>query len=316
VSGVYLEDDPDVGRTAVVIVPDDQLSLAIGREGQNARLAAKLTGWRIDIKSVTEAVQEGLANIDSPALRMLKSQQPALVEDVQRIVEKRAANRAVMPEEYNVLAKFADLMQKRVMSARDAARQARLAEIEAVKLTLPPGAFQLPVTALELPGSYAEALQGFDNVGEIMLRFLIDESRVRRALNELPAGAFAQLQEALDKLVIPEYEAPPVEAEPDAEVALEAGAAVTEVPGVPLVETEAEIKEREAEIARRDKRPREEIFVEEEDADLLDKDAKGGKGKKNKGRQLVFDEKTGGMVVKRQRKGNRGRGDTWNNWDE
>ncbi len=315
VSGVYLEDDPDAGRTAVVIVPDDQLSLAIGREGQNARLAAKLTGWRIDIKSVTEAVQEGLANIDSPALRVLKTQQPALVEDVQRIVEKRAANRAVMPEEYNVLAKFADMMQKRVMSARDAARQARLAEIEAVKSTLPPGAFQLPVTALELPESYAEALQGFDNVGEIMLRFLIDESRVRRALNELPADAFAQLQEALDRLVIPEFEAPPVEAEPDAEVALEAGAAVIEAPGA-LPETEAEIKEREAEIARRDKRPREEIFVEEEDADLLDKDAKGGKGKKNKGRQLVFDEKTGGMVVKRQRKGNRGRGDTWNNWDE
>ena len=38
-------------RTALVIVPDDQLSLAIGKEGQNARLAARLTGWRIDIKS-------------------------------------------------------------------------------------------------------------------------------------------------------------------------------------------------------------------------------------------------------------------------
>ena len=38
-------------HTATVIVPDDQLSLAIGKEGQNARLAAKLTGWRIDIKS-------------------------------------------------------------------------------------------------------------------------------------------------------------------------------------------------------------------------------------------------------------------------
>jgi N utilization substance protein A len=43
VSGVYLDDDPGEGRTAAVIVPDDQLSLAIGREGQNARLAAKLT---------------------------------------------------------------------------------------------------------------------------------------------------------------------------------------------------------------------------------------------------------------------------------
>jgi N utilization substance protein A len=38
-------------RTAKVIVPERQLSLAIGKEGQNARLAAKLTGWRIDIKS-------------------------------------------------------------------------------------------------------------------------------------------------------------------------------------------------------------------------------------------------------------------------
>jgi N utilization substance protein A len=41
-----------------VIVPDSQLSLAIGKEGQNARLAAKLTGWRIDIKSETQAREE------------------------------------------------------------------------------------------------------------------------------------------------------------------------------------------------------------------------------------------------------------------
>jgi len=46
---------------ATVIVPDDQLSLAIGKEGQNARLAAKLTGWRIDIKSVSQAAESGLA---------------------------------------------------------------------------------------------------------------------------------------------------------------------------------------------------------------------------------------------------------------
>ena len=44
----------DEAKQATVIVPDDQLSLAIGREGQNARLAARLTGWRIDIRSETE----------------------------------------------------------------------------------------------------------------------------------------------------------------------------------------------------------------------------------------------------------------------
>ena len=51
--------------TAEVIVPDYQLSLAIGKEGQNARLAARLTGWRVDIKSETQlAEEEAYANQD------------------------------------------------------------------------------------------------------------------------------------------------------------------------------------------------------------------------------------------------------------
>jgi N utilization substance protein A len=48
----------DEARQATVIVPDDQLALAIGREGQNARLAARLTGWRIDIRSESEFATE------------------------------------------------------------------------------------------------------------------------------------------------------------------------------------------------------------------------------------------------------------------
>ena len=50
--------DPD-DKTASVIVPDYQLSLAIGKEGQNARLAARLTGFKIDIKSETQAIESG-----------------------------------------------------------------------------------------------------------------------------------------------------------------------------------------------------------------------------------------------------------------
>ncbi len=52
---VHLNEDE---HTALVIVPDKQLSLAIGKEGQNVRLAAKLTGWRIDIKSATALLEE------------------------------------------------------------------------------------------------------------------------------------------------------------------------------------------------------------------------------------------------------------------
>ena len=57
---------PD-GKSCRVVVPDDQLSLAIGKEGQNARLAAKLTGWRIDIKSQSQAAQMFDMAMDEPA---------------------------------------------------------------------------------------------------------------------------------------------------------------------------------------------------------------------------------------------------------
>ena len=62
VSSVLVNED---SHTATVIVPDDQLSLAIGKEGQNARLAAKLTGWRIDIKSASQAIDAGIAAVQS-----------------------------------------------------------------------------------------------------------------------------------------------------------------------------------------------------------------------------------------------------------
>jgi transcription termination/antitermination protein NusA len=50
-------------KTATVIVPDNQLSLAIGKEGQNARLAAKITGWKIDINSETQIAQKRLSSL-------------------------------------------------------------------------------------------------------------------------------------------------------------------------------------------------------------------------------------------------------------
>ena len=56
--------DEDTGD-CVVVVPDYQLSLAIGKEGQNARLASRLTGWGVNIKSETQlAEEEAYANVD------------------------------------------------------------------------------------------------------------------------------------------------------------------------------------------------------------------------------------------------------------
>ena len=65
VVSVYVSEKEKICR---VIVMDNQLSLAIGKEGQNARLAAKLTGWKIDIKSQTQAAE--LMQMDLPELKM------------------------------------------------------------------------------------------------------------------------------------------------------------------------------------------------------------------------------------------------------
>ena len=55
--------DDEENHEAMVVVPDDQLSLAIGREGQIVRLAHKLTGWKIDIKSVSQMEQAEAQNM-------------------------------------------------------------------------------------------------------------------------------------------------------------------------------------------------------------------------------------------------------------
>jgi len=67
-------------------VPDRQLSLAIGKEGQNARLAAKLTGWRIDIKSESEAQAEGLDKLAGERMRRGSSASEDLLSMAERIL--------------------------------------------------------------------------------------------------------------------------------------------------------------------------------------------------------------------------------------
>jgi N utilization substance protein A len=256
VAGVYLDDDPDAGRTAVVIVPDDQLSLAIGREGQNARLAAKLTGWRIDIKSVTEAVSYALDHLDQEPLADLMVSHPALLEQVASIMDKKAANLTVMPEDYRVLNEFAALAEQRLQAARDEARQARLAEINAVKMTLPQHAFDISVQDLDLPDHMIEALQPLENVGEIMLRFLIDENRLRRMLSGNSDSALQQLQTALDKVMTPDED----DALADVETPPEA---VAEAPPEPEVEAPSEAVEVEEPTAEAEAEAEVEVEVEE-----------------------------------------------------
>ena len=86
--------DP-VGQHAHVLVPPDQLSLAIGREGQNVRLAARLTGWKIDIKNSTEYDQE---TEDATVAELIaqREQEEALQQEAE---ERLAAEQAARAEE-------------------------------------------------------------------------------------------------------------------------------------------------------------------------------------------------------------------------
>jgi transcription termination/antitermination protein NusA len=79
--------DPD-GRQAHVLVAEDQLSLAIGKEGQNVRLAARLTGWKIDIKDIAKYDYEA------------ENQKIAAVAEARRIAQEQAEAEAAQYEDY------------------------------------------------------------------------------------------------------------------------------------------------------------------------------------------------------------------------
>ncbi len=110
VSGVYLNEDE---KTATVVVQEDQLSLAIGRDGQNARLAAKLTGWRIDIKSLTEAAGDAIVKVQKEAeLVAVAEAEQARITTIEDILTKKSQGRPLTPEEFLSLIQFVERVER------------------------------------------------------------------------------------------------------------------------------------------------------------------------------------------------------------
>ncbi len=102
---ILQKDTESKTKTATVIVPDHQLSLAIGKEGQNARLVAKLTGWRIDIKSESEARAEGLLgegevskDLLAIAEAILTGQKPIPVQKPEEAEQPATVTQEAVPE--------------------------------------------------------------------------------------------------------------------------------------------------------------------------------------------------------------------------
>ena len=329
VSGVYLT-EVEGSRTATVVVGEDQLSLAIGRDGQNARLAAKLTGWRIDIKSLAEAAADAVQKMHQDA--ELSALLPNVVETipmVEEILAKKAENRPVTPEEYTTLAQFVDRVERRTIQMKEDATRAVEEKTASALSEVPTAAFGMPLEELGLKEHVFNILveAGIDTVGALMMSMKMDANRVL-GLPGIGPKAMQNIEEQLAVLKFPE----PVPAEPVVEavavpepqpaetspVAAEVAAVVAEP--VKVEETAVE-KQMPAK-----KEPKGKIVEEEDDEHKdgvsLDElfamkpeifqtaggeedesaDKKKGKKTKKKSVELEFDEERGEVVGRKKHK--------------
>jgi len=335
VSGVYLDEDPERGKTAMVVVPEDQLSLAIGRAGVNARLAARLTGWRVDIKSLPEAAAESLRRLTSdPAYADLAEREANAMQQLEAILLKKAENRPVTPEEYQVLTTFVERVEREVRVRQGAARQARAEKLAEVRAGIPVGAFQTALAEVGLSDRLLTILgeAGYVIAGQVLEKMGMEPDAIL-GLDGIGPKSMEEIQEVLRAFAYPEpvVEAPPEvieEAAPEAaEAAVPEPAAVAEaVPGEAApAEAGAEAAKVEAEGAEMPTEaavPAEGavgaeavplpvtfevgtvVEADEEEEEAEASVAAGKKRKKGqKGARVVeFDEKLGEMVVKRRRK--------------
>lgn len=214
VNGVYLVDNENT-RTATVVVGEDQLSLAIGRDGQNARLAAKLTGWRIDIKSLSEATSDTLNKLR--ANKELMALLPAAVEQIPQIEEilaKKAESRAITPEEYTLLGQFVERVERRTIEIKEEAAREEEERSTAARAEIPAAAFNLPLDQAGIKEHVFNILTeaGFETVGNLMFAMKMDPNQVL-GLAGIGSKSMQNIEEALGALSFPEPEPEPIKAE-------------------------------------------------------------------------------------------------------
>jgi len=222
VVGVYLSETEETGRTATVVVPEDQLSLAIGRDGQNARLAAKLTGWRIDIKSQVEAAGESLQKLhEDPNYQEMAANEAEAMENIAIMLEKKAEGRPLPPEDYNFMASFIDRVERKVEKHRRAEDLEAKRRYEEAMATVPELTFEIDILDVDLKEHILYILQeaGIDTLGDLILQMRLDSDRIL-ALNGIGPKSFEEISELTDALRVEPAEQQPM-AEPSQEETLQ-----------------------------------------------------------------------------------------------
>ena len=299
-------DDTSGGKTATVIVPDKQLSLAIGKEGQNARLAAKLTGWRIDIKSATEAAEEALRKVsEKEYVRQATAKDADILAIAEAILKEKEGN-ALSDGELQALS--------RAIRAVDEAEAVLEKERAAAGI-------QVTVEKGEPVEKYPEAEEPIDLLVQAEALLTAKDASLGKAKAE-PVPATVEHGLAEESVV----EAATVGAVTLVETAAVEPVTAGEEVAPEAAQAMAEVSEKLEELAKEEKAPEVEtalkpellpetdldwVEVEGEEEGELGPAHKGkkkvGKGKK---RELVFDEKLGEIVARRRRKPGRRR-DEW-----
>jgi len=330
VLSVQLEDDPIEGKTASVVVPDDQLSLAIGRAGQNARLAAKLTGWRIDIQSVTEAATWALQQVNEnpdvlPSLGLMAELLPNVANILHRYEKERLPYSS---EELRTLRQVIEGVRGYYALIRNAERARLIAEetarraaletaeaerrvlIEAALARIPSQAHDIPLTEIDLSTRVQSHLErsGLATVGDVMAHMAEGDEGLLK-LDGIGPKSLAEVKRCIEALTLAEVEeAVPTEEGAVAEVEAEAALPVEPAPEAPAeaIEVAPEVQAPEAiEEAPAEEAVAEEVPVvteipepifEEEEIELEPKDREKRERDRRRRRELVYDEELGMLI--------------------
>jgi N utilization substance protein A len=233
VLGVYLNEKNSGGKTATVVVPEDQLSLAIGRDGQNARLAAKLTGWRIDIKSLPEATADVVYRLQTDvAYAPIAEAETSTLPNIQEMLAKKSEGRPLTPEEYDRMAKFVDSVEKRATAKRQPEKKIDDKQHQEIRKTILPAAFEQSILDSGLPEHVGYTLQenGYGTLGDLVLQMKVNQDEVLK-LQGIGPRAMNEISRLIDAVTIKQPASEPekpVEAEAAQEAEVEP---VTEQPG-------------------------------------------------------------------------------------
>jgi len=338
VNGVYLnEQKSGGGKTATVVVPEDQLSLAIGRDGQNARLAAKLTGWRIDIKSLPEAAADTLYKLQNdPSLGAMAELEKENVAKMEDLLARKGEGKPLTPEEYDFMSKFVDRIEKKATAKTAEQKQAEEDRFAELKKGIPSKAFETNILDSSLPEFAAYTLQeaGFATVGDLAIQMKVNSDNILRLQGIGPKSmdSINNLMAELEEQAKAETEAAtaaPVEAETQAAEPV-AEAPVTEEVAEAVAEenapAEEEVKPAEETTEEPASEPEEEQSLEEifslrpevlenvastdEEEDESTKDGAKKNKKKSKHVEVTYDPDKDLTFARKKHK----RGDD-NGWD-